>query len=103
MKKIFQLKEEQKKLAEKIKETKDKARGNVELEPGDYPSTYQYQLLGLKHEYRHKHIAYCLLRGRKYEEIERTCRDDHKPDFGYIDRIKESYAEAIHENVCVSA
>lgn len=34
------------------------------------PNGYVYGLLYLQHSYRLMHIAYSLLRGRKYEEIE---------------------------------
>ena len=40
-------------------------------------------------EFRHKHIAYCMLRGRKYEEIERYCRE--APDFKRIDSIRATH------------
>lgn len=90
---------EQKKLAEEIKANKSKARSAALREPGEYAGQYQYNLIGLKHKYRHHHIAYCLLRGRKYEEIERHCRDDNQPDFDYIDKIKAAYAEEAHEDV----
>lgn len=41
----------------------------------------------LRYKYRHHHIAYCLIRGRSMEEIERTCRTDNYPDSSYVDRI----------------
>lgn len=34
------------------------------------PNGYVYGLLSIQHSYRLMHIAYSLLRGRKYEEIE---------------------------------
>lgn len=36
-------------------------------------------------QYRHWHIAYCMLRGTPYERIEAKVRDNHEPDWGIID------------------
>ena len=41
----------------------------------------------LRYQYRHHHIAYCLIRGRSMEEIERKCAYDNMPDTYYIDRL----------------
>jgi hypothetical protein len=51
----------------------------------------------LKFEFRHKHIAYCLLRGRTIEQIEMPAKDN-QPDIQYIERIQNEYRE---EDVCV--
>ena len=53
----------------------------------------QYELYKDKAWYRHRHIAYSMLRGRKYEEIERTCHED--PDWTLIEEVKREYAEAV--------
>jgi len=50
----------------------------------------------LKREFRHKHIAYCLLRGRTLDEIERPA-EDNKPDQTLIQEIIDAYRE---EDVC---
>jgi hypothetical protein len=60
----------------------------------------------LKFEARHKHIAYCLIRGRTYEQIERKTRTE--PDWIYINKIKEIHTDPQEvfnhvENVCVSS
>ena len=39
--------------------------------------------------FRHHHIAYGLLRGRKYEEIEQYTRKGNEPDWGRIESIME--------------
>ena len=39
------------------------------------------------YEFRHYHIAYCLLRGRTYEEIERVCYNP--PDAKLIEKYTE--------------
>jgi len=90
VKTIKSLKLELKELALELKtnksNTKDLQRNN------DYNAgSLQYKSLGLKREFRHKHIAYCLLRGRRYEEIERNCGSNNKPDFDTIREICDAY------------
>lgn len=48
---------------------------------------------------RHLHIAYCMLRGREYETIEK-CREDNQPSETLIEQFMEEYK---HEDVCISA
>ena len=52
---------------------------------------FQLKVVQLAYEFRHKHIAYCMLRGRKYEEIENYCHE--APDFDRIDRIKLEHGQ----------
>ena len=101
--KMKELKEEQKKRAADLKENKNGHKNSQRQGDAVAADTYLCEVFSLKKEYRHKHIAYSMLRGRKYEEIERTCRDNNKPDFDYIDKIKASYAEEAHEDVCAGA
>ena len=60
--------------------------------------TYQESLVTLsnlkdvQYEARHHHIAYCELRGRVREQIERIVRDDNHPNEMYISQLKERYA-----------
>jgi hypothetical protein len=42
-------------------------------------------------DYRHHHIAYCELRGRTRDQIEKP-REDNKPNEYEINRIKTLYA-----------
>jgi len=50
------------------------------------------KLYKLSREYRHRHIAYSLVRGNLYYEIERTVREDNKPDMTLVTKIlKETY------------
>ena len=46
---------------------------------------------------RHYHLAYCMLRGRKYEEIEPRCHE--APNMKRVEKIMENCREA----VCTSA
>ena len=54
---------------------------------------YQYKLPGLKSDFRHKHIAYCLARGKSYEQIENKTREGNEPNFDYIEKLVKEYEE----------
>ena len=58
-------------------------------------------LLRAQYEARHKHIAYCMLFGRKYEEIENKCRENNTPNMKYVEKIMEEHREP--EDVCIGA
>jgi hypothetical protein len=64
---LYELKEQQKELAKEIRQLKNKRK---ESPYGRVPG-----LEGKRSTYRYNHVAYCLARGRKYEEIERNPRD----------------------------
>jgi hypothetical protein len=49
-----------------------------------------YKIRSTKHIIRHKHIAYCLIRGRKYDEIEHPSKDN-EPNFKLIQDISKEY------------
>jgi hypothetical protein len=44
-----------------------------------------------KYEFRHEHIAYCIARGRTYEQIEQKVREDNEPNQDYIRELLETY------------
>lgn len=46
----------------------------------------QSDLLNMQSRFRHEHIAYCLLRGRTYEQIENKVAPGNEPD---MDRVKD--------------
>lgn len=108
MKKIKMLKLSLKELAESISKSKRSLKdcqrrtgqaGEWEGQPGH--SKYFYyssDVMSAKYEFRHKHIAYCLLRGRTIEQIEMPAKDN-QPDLSYIQEIQNEYRE---ENVCAS-
>lgn len=93
-----ELKMELKKLAKEIKEWKRNRKEDKQLELGIYQWEAEGQVKWRKDDFRHKHIAYCILRGRKYEQIENYCRVS--PDFGRIDKIIESHGP---KTICASA
>ena len=45
----------------------------------------------MAYEFRHKHIAYCLLRGRTMEQIEQKVNDGNEPNHSYIKQLIEEY------------
>ena len=49
---------------------------------------------------RHKHIAYSMMRGRTYEQIEAKCRKDNRPDMDLIQRIIGEYNIAADVRPC---
>ena len=61
------------------------------------PNGYVPELEAMRWNARHFHIAYCMLRGRKYEEIEPRCHEE--PNMARVEKIMEDYREA----VCTSA
>lgn len=60
----------------------------------------------LGQDYRRHHIAYCLLRGRTYEQIEPRVLDQNKisaRDWERIEAIKTQFTEVENETLRVSA
>ena len=48
-------------------------------------------------DYRHKHIVYCLLRGKTMEQIENKNREHNEPNASLIKKYMEEYSEeALH-------
>lgn len=49
----------------------------------------------LSREYRHQHIAYCLLRGKNYECIESNVKANNEPNWTMIENIIEEYGDTL--------
>lgn len=82
------IKEEQKTLAQKIKEQKGKRKGS----PGGYVSGLEYN----RYNYRHFHIAYCqFFNNTPYDKIEKSCQE--YPNFHRIDELKNKWESKIDE------
>lgn len=63
----------------------------------DDPSTHSFHFhvnMGLKYDYRHMHIAYCLLRGTPYEQIEPKVREGNEPNWYTIEKYKKEFENA---------
>lgn len=97
MKKIKVMKEELKVLANEIR-TK-KVEWKESQKKGLSSWKIQYWLIENRKLFRHKFIAYCLLRGKTYEQIESKCHENNQPDQELIQRFVNEYTE-IEENVC---
>lgn len=91
-----EIKERQKERAIKIRELKKSrkldANGN-RVRPLD---VIQLDIDKLKYEFRHTHIAYCEIRGRKREQIERPA-ENNLPNESYIEKIKKEILKQIEE------
>lgn len=72
-----------------------KADIKTKQKKGDYAGHDQSKLVSLKWDYRHRFIAYCMIRGRTYKQIERTCRVDPN-----MDRVQEAINEYTPQDVC---
>lgn len=94
--KYINLKNKLKELAKELRELKSHRKLDNR---GDW-SLYKLECEIDKDKFvaRHTHIAYCLLRGRKYEEIERPAADN-EPDWEVIEAIKAEYKDE-EEDVC---
>lgn len=51
----------------------------------------------LKNEYRHRHIARCLLRGTPYESIESKVREGNEADMDLVEKYKQEYSARFQE------
>lgn len=73
------MKQELKTLASEIRHLKTQRKPLRGFVPG---------LLQAQYKYRHLHIAYCLLRGREYSQIEGKVAEGNEPNWRYIDELK---------------
>lgn len=83
-----ELKSELKQLAREIRELKYKRDHWWEF--GNDQSEFMWKAYREARIFRHKHIAYCMLRGCRYEQIEQP-RENNKPDMIYVQMIMEEY------------
>lgn len=88
--KYIKLKNELKDLADEIRGWKYQRDNWYNFTRGQW--YYQLKVLRSAFEFRHMHIAYCLLRGREYDVIERP-REGNEPDMYYVRSIMEPYEQ----------
>jgi len=93
-----ELKSELKQLAKEIREWKNNRKQDKRRELDMRQWEIESQVDWRKDEFRHKHIAYCMLRGREYEQIEQYCKVS--PNFDRIKGIMEEYEP---KTLCASA
>ena len=97
--KYINLKNKLKELANRIRELKSHRKQDNR---GDWSIwDIEYNIWRDKREYRHKHIAYCLLRGRMYDEIERPGADN-PANMALVNKYMEQY-NVKEENVCTGS
>lgn len=56
----------------------------------------------LRYHFRHNHIAYCELRGRSRDQIEKPS-ESNKPNQSYIDKIKKEILEKYEAKQAIRA
>lgn len=103
-KKYKELKIILKNLAKEIRKNKESLKNYQRKNYGDggnyYRTLYTYQ-----YEFRHKHIAYCVLRGTPRDKIEKP-GEGNEPSENFIKEIIEEYSSETAqttENVCSSS
>ena len=92
-KKLKDLKQELKQLAKLIRSTK--------IEHKEYQRSNQWNEIEStrrtielsQYNFRHKHIAYCMARGRTYEQIEPKVREGNEPNKTYITSVLDDLTE----------
>jgi len=90
-----EIKQELKNLIEKIRIHKNNFK---ESQRKGSPSWLDLQTYSrAQWEYRHRHIARCLIRGRTYEQIEQKTRNDNKPSKDLIEKYKKEYMTRFQE------
>ncbi len=96
-----QLKQYLKETAATIRTTKHCVKNHQRKHNGSHPWQGECgeSIRKLQYEYRHHLIAYSILRGRTYEQVENKCAEDNSPNMDYVQRIMTEHAE----NVCVGA
>lgn len=94
--KLIELKIELKSLAAKIRNLKRDTK-KYQRENFGHHGPIGMMMHNLQWEYRHKHIAYCLLRGRTMEQIEKKNRKGNTPNQSQINLLMEKYSE---EAIC---
>ena len=52
---------------------------------------FQSKLETLRYDWRHKHIAYCLIKGRSIEEIEPYCSKDNPRNDNLIEKYRKEF------------
>jgi len=85
---------ELKKLGKEIREFKNQRP--FENRNGKELWTIESVINQMKYEFRHTHIAYCELRGRTREEIEKPADSNPANNF-YIDKIKKEILKKYEE------
>ena len=90
--KMIEVKEMLKSEAKELHDAKFEIKNG--MRNGKVVGRIQCALATMKHHWRHKHIAYCLLRGRSIEEIESHCAEDNLRDDLLVEKYKKEFGDA---------
>ncbi len=90
----FQIKSELKDLSKKIRIQKQLSKSKQR--EGIYTYRDAVETSSMQWDFRHRHIARCLLRGTPYELIESKVREGNSPDMDLIERYKKEYSNRIY-------
>jgi len=91
---ILKLKDDLKRLAEIIRREKNKRK--------DYRNGFVPGLDNLRYKARHKHIVYCLLRGKTIDQIESKVRPGNEHSKYYVEQLLKEFQGADNETLCAS-
>lgn len=94
------LKQEQKDLALELHNFKAEIKETQKEHGSGSASSMQYSLWSMKRKYRYRHIAYSMMRGRTYLEVEPKCEEGNEPDLKVIEGIISEYTP---KDVCIGA
>ena len=84
--KLPHIKSELKNLSKEIRELKSARKSTA--------YGYVSGLSRVQNEYRHKHIAYCLVHGTSYDRIENPS-EGNKPDMDWVNKLASEYKDEI--------
>ena len=94
---ILKIKEELKAEAKKIRRLKIDCKNTQRgIHTGE--KVWQEDVSRARYVWRHKHIAYCLLRGRKIEDIERKVREGNEPNQRLIEKHIEAFTSEVSDD-----
>lgn len=70
----------------------------LHMKENTYKVQEQYHVTKAKREYRHLHMAYCLLRGRTTEEVERKVRENNALNMDLVNEFLADFNAMEKEN-----
>lgn len=89
------IKESLKAQAAQIRTLKDAI--NSGMREGKYVWKEQSAILSAQRKFRYEHVAYCLLRGRTYEQIENYTKPENAIDMDSVKKIMETMLAGLRE------
>ena len=90
---ISQIKQELKDLSKKIRIQKQLSKSKQR--EGTFTYKDAVDTFSLKHDFRHRHIARCLIRGTPYDQIELKVREGNSPNMELVEMYRLEYLKRI--------